>query len=131
MVNGTDFGVLQTLAQLGGKAHVQVVARKAGLRTPYAELICNSLAKHGYIGVATSGMCALTEKGHEVLRKKGWRSEDRKQGEEIEPPRELIGAERFLRGLRQRLRAGKMTKEEYQQKRAKILVEESQKRIKG
>lgn len=131
MVNGTDFEVLQALAQLGGKAHVQAVARKAGLRTPYAELLCNSLGKHDYMDVATSGMCALTEKGHEVLRKKGWRSEDEKQGEEIEPACELIGAERFLSGLRQRLEAGEMTKEEYQQKRAEVLVKESQKRVKG
>ena len=122
MVGGTDLEVLKALGDLGGKVRVKAIARKAGLMVPYPKLICNSLGKHDYMNVAGSGMCKLTAKGYQALRAKGWRSKEEKQGGETKPARQLIGAERFLSGLRQRLEASEMTKEEYQQKRAEVLV---------
>ena len=122
MVSGTDLEVLKVLAELGGKAHVSVIAARAGLRTPYAEMICNGLGRHDYTDVSASGICKLTAKGYQALRAKGWRSTDGGQGEETGQGSGLIGANRFLDGWRSKLERGEITKEEYQQKRTEIIM---------
>ena len=84
MVSGTELEVLKALGELGGKAHVMRVAGKAGLRTNYAEMICNSLGRQDYMDVLASGTCELTAKGYQALRATGWHSTDGNQGEETE-----------------------------------------------
>ena len=122
MVSGTDPEVLKALADLGGKAHIKTIAAKAGLRTPYAEMISYGLGRADYMDVSASGACVLTAKGYRALRAKGWRSTDNEQGEETAQATGPIGADRFLGGLRQKLERGEMSREEYQQKRAEIIV---------
>ena len=113
MVSGTDLEVLKALADLGGKAHVSIIAAKAGLRTPYAEMLCNGLGRHDYIDMFASGTCHLTAKG--------WQA-DGEQGEGTGQASGLIGADRFLDAWRSKLERGEITREEYQQKRTEIIV---------
>ncbi|MDP2935069.1 MAG: hypothetical protein Q8O86_01105 [Dehalococcoidia bacterium] len=122
MVSGTDLDVLKGLGELGGKAHVKAVAAKAGLRTPYAEMICYGLGRSDYLDMAASGICELTPKGYQALRAKGWRSTDSQQGEETGQEIGPIGAERRLSGLRQRMERGEITEEDYRQERGKIIA---------
>ena len=122
MVSGTDLEVLKALADLGGKAHVSVIAAKAGLRTPYAEMLCNGLGRHDYIDMFASGTCHLTAKGWQALRANGWRSADGEQGEGTGQASGLIGADRLLDAWRSKLERGEITREEYQQKRTEIIV---------
>ncbi|MFH1560611.1 MAG: hypothetical protein ABID84_04295 [Chloroflexota bacterium] len=122
MVSGTDFEVLKALGDLGGKAHIKAVAAKAGLRTPYAEMICGGLGRADYMDVSASGTCVVTAKGYRTLRAKGWQSPDDESGKETEQGGEPIGADRFLSGLRQKLERGEMSVGEYQQKKAEIIV---------
>ena len=122
MVSGSDLEVLKALADLGGKAHVSVIAAKAGLRTPYAEMLCNGLGRHDYIDMFASGTCQMAAKGWQDLRANGWRSADGEQGEETGQASGPIGADRFLSGWRLKLERGEITREEYQQKRTEIIM---------
>lgn len=68
---GTELLALETLADLGGKADYKRLSRKMGRNSNYARLLCRSLGKGDYVDFSASGICELTTKGKEELRKRG------------------------------------------------------------
>jgi len=65
---GSESEVLEITDRLDGTSKT-VIARRMGVSCAYAEHLCNSLTKSGYLSRVNRGIFALTEKGKKVLRK--------------------------------------------------------------
>lgn len=68
---GSEVEALEKIADLGGKAHFQRIARAMGRNSNYARVLCRSLGKGDYIDFSLSGIAQITPKGIEDLRRRG------------------------------------------------------------
>lgn len=66
---GSEQEVLEIIQELG-KTNRAMIGRRMGVSSAYAEHLCNSLIKDGYLSRANRGSFTLTQKGKEVLRKR-------------------------------------------------------------
>lgn len=69
MIGGTELEVLSKIADAKGKIDVRALARKMGRNTSYISIICRSLGKADYIDYLASGMCIITPRGEEEIKK--------------------------------------------------------------
>jgi len=65
---GSESEVLEIVHRLGGTSKT-AIGRRMGVSCAYAEHLCNSLTKSGYLFRVNRGIFALTEKGKKVVRK--------------------------------------------------------------
>ncbi|MBU4482702.1 MAG: hypothetical protein KKG62_01205 [Actinobacteria bacterium] len=69
MPTGSELRALKIIDEEGGEIPVQVVSRRMGIETSYARLLCTSLARADYIDLLGKGVCRITAKGKEALKK--------------------------------------------------------------
>lgn len=67
----TELEFLDTLAQSGGKTHVITLGGKIGYSSNYARAVMKSLGRYDYVDYKGTGICTLTPKGEEELRRRG------------------------------------------------------------
>jgi len=70
MPSGTESEALKRISEAGGKIDVRTLARKMGRNTSYMNVICRSLGKADYIDFLASGVCTITPKGEEEVKRR-------------------------------------------------------------
>ncbi len=70
MPGGTEFEALKRINEAGGRIDARALARRMGYNTSYISIICRSLGKADYIDYLASGMCVITPKGEEEIKKR-------------------------------------------------------------
>jgi len=68
--SGTELEALKRINEAEGKIDYRTLARKMGYNSSYMNIICRSLGKADYIDYLASGMCILTPKGEEELKRR-------------------------------------------------------------
>ena len=71
MISGTALEMLQIIANSGGKASMSAVTSLQKVSTDYGRVVLNDIGRQDYIDVKASGLCEITAKGWELLKKKG------------------------------------------------------------
>ena len=72
----TELEALEKIGEKGGKIDYRALAGELGFGSHYMSVICRALGNADYIDFLGSGMCALTLKGREELRRKGLLTEE-------------------------------------------------------
>lgn len=80
----TELEALQKIAERGGRIDYRALAAELGFGSHYMSVICRALGKADYIDFKASGICALTLKGREELRRKGLLEEEEIKNMETE-----------------------------------------------
>jgi len=66
---GSEREVLEIIQDLG-KTNRAVIGRRIGISSAYAEHLCDSLVKGGFVSRSNRGLFVLAQKGKETLRKR-------------------------------------------------------------
>jgi len=72
----SELEALQRIGEKGGKIDYRALAAELGFGSHYMSVICRALGNADHIDFKASGICALTLKGREELRRKGLLTEE-------------------------------------------------------
>lgn len=61
--------ILEIICNWGGEAPVDIIAREAGRSIEYTRLLCENLAKEGYVNFLRSKLCKIKSKGKSAVAK--------------------------------------------------------------
>lgn len=79
----TELEALQKIGEKGGRIDYRALAAELGFGSHYMSVICRALGNADYIDFLGSGICTLTPKGREELRRKGLLKEEEIKNMEI------------------------------------------------
>lgn len=67
-MNSQDLKILKYISNLKSQVKIQLVASANKMSTDYAQLICRSLERAGYISLIRSNLCQPTSKGSDFIK---------------------------------------------------------------